>query len=112
MRAVLDEVAEDVVFDPGGGRDRVLYGREQVSAYLDRLEERGVRLRPRSFSFDALGDQVVVSGGLRTTGPRGLVDRQVAWLYGVRAGRVASVESFGSRAEALRAARERVAAAA
>jgi ketosteroid isomerase-like protein len=87
---------------------RIYRGREEIEAFVQELNNNGVQIEPRPYSFEPHGDDcVIVAGGLRTRSRRGLSDVQRHWLYRVENGEITHVESLSSREDAIRAA-ERV----
>jgi ketosteroid isomerase-like protein len=99
---VLDFVHPDTEWIPQDGQ--VVRGREEMEAYLADLRERRIQLEPRPYSFEPVGDCVIVAGGLRTRTPNGLSDVQRHWLYRVEHGRLVHIETLSSRDEALKRA--------
>ena len=82
-------------------------GGRAMRAYLERLAQDGVRIEPTLHTCEAVGDNVIAAGRMRIVSPGVLSDSPLFWLYRMRDGRVARVESYASRRAALDAARAR-----
>ena len=78
-----------------------------MRAYLERVAHDGVRVEPTLHGCEEVGGQVVVGGRMRVVSPNVLSDSPLFWLYRMRAGRVARVETYASRRAALDAAAAR-----
>ena len=88
------------------------HGRAALRGYLDDLIADGTLVAAHPYSFEAVGDCVIVSGALRLRRPDGASESiQRWWVYRVAQGRIASVVSHASRDDACRDARAQRAAA-
>jgi ketosteroid isomerase-like protein len=109
--ATLDHVDEDCEWIPSPdfpGPHAAVRGPSAMRAYFEQLTAAGVRVEPTVRTYEAVGDDVVVvAGRIRIVSPRMLADSPHFWLYRVRDGRVARVESYASQRDALAAARSR-----
>jgi limonene-1,2-epoxide hydrolase len=83
-----------------------LHGQEELRTYLAHLRAAGTLADAHPFSFEAVGESVIVSGVLNLRRHGDMVEGlQRWWVYGVEGGRVISASSHASRSDALRAAR-------
>jgi hypothetical protein len=109
---LVDLTAPDVDWSPTAAVTGSLHGREALRGYLDDLVANGTLLDAHPYSFEAVGDRVIVSGALRVRGPDGAAGSvQRWWVYRVVNGLIASVVSHASRDDACRDARAQHAAA-
>ena len=97
---MLDAFADDAEWVQREGV--VLRGKSEIAAWTDELVRSGVKLEPRSYTFEQHGPHVVVAGGLRTVSNGGMADAHRAWVYTVENGKLRRVVSCCSRDEALR----------
>ena len=98
--------APDVDWRPTAVTAGALHGHEALRDYLDGLAATGALVDAYPYSFEALGDCVIVSGALclrREAG--GIESVQRWWVYRVAQGQVASVASHTSRHDACLDAR-------
>ncbi|HEX2086738.1 MAG TPA: nuclear transport factor 2 family protein [Solirubrobacteraceae bacterium] len=104
--ASLDHVAEECEWIPSADlpHDRPVRGAAAMREYVERLDRQGVRIEPALHTCEQLGDDVLVGGRMRVVSRAALIDSPLFWLYRVRGGRVVRIESYVSRADALRAA--------
>jgi ketosteroid isomerase-like protein len=103
---LLSLTAPDVDWRPTAVPAPVLHGRDALRDYLDGLRAAGRLVDAHPYSFEAVGDCVIVSGALRLRREDGGVEAiQRWWVYRVAGGKIATVESHDSRASALRDAR-------
>lgn len=103
--ATLEHVHDDFeVPSPGFPEGEPIQGTGAVRALLEELSSEGVRLEPILHSCEAVGDHVLVSGRLRVVSRAALADSPLFWVYRLRDERVARVESYPSRRDALAAA--------
>ena len=72
------EMPDDVVWEPYGA-GRPLVGTEAVRAYF--AERPTARAHAHPYSFEQIGQSVLVSGSLRVAEAGELVELQLAWLY-------------------------------
>jgi ketosteroid isomerase-like protein len=100
VEAVLDA---DVKARPAIDGGPVLEGRGAVMAWWADVTRRGTELEARPLEFELHGEFVVVRGYLRHHDGRTLAENQVFWLYEVRDGLIARMESHPSRSAALEA---------
>ncbi len=96
------EVPDDVVWEPYGA-ERPLVGTAAVRAYFAALPEQQTEAHP--YSYEQLGQSVLVSGSLRVAEGGDLVELQLAWLYHFdETGRLRRARHFTSAGEARAAA--------
>jgi hypothetical protein len=98
--------APDVDWCPTAVNGGALHGHDALRGYLDALRAAGTVVDAHPYSFEAVGECVIVSGALclrRQDGPTELVQRW--WVYRVAHGRLASAVSHASRDDACRDAR-------
>jgi ketosteroid isomerase-like protein len=72
------EVPDDVVWEPYGA-DRPLVGTDAVRAYF--AQRPAQRSQAHPYSYEQIGQNVLVSGSLRVAEAGELVELQLAWLY-------------------------------
>ena len=83
-----------------------LHGHDALRDYLDGLRAAGRLIDAHPYSFEAVGDCVIVSGALRLRREDGGVEAiQRWWVYRVAGGKIAAAGSHDSRANAMRDAR-------
>jgi ketosteroid isomerase-like protein len=110
--ALLDLCAPDVDWCPTAVVTGSFHGREALRGYLEDLAANATLVAAHPYSFEAVGDCVVVSGALRVRRPDGDGESvQRWWVYRVANGLIASVVSHASRDDACRDARSQHAAA-
>jgi SnoaL-like domain len=103
--------APDVDWRPTAVVSGALHGHDALRGYLADLAAAGTLVDAYPYSFEAVGDCVIVSGALslrRTGGNAETVQRW--WVYRVAQGKVASVASHTSRDDAYHDARIQTAA--
>ena len=106
--AVLSLADPTVEWEPTAVSSGRLHGDHELRTYLARLRAAGTLADAHPYSFEAVGDCVIVSGALRLRRAGDVVDTvQRWWVYEVVGGRVTAATSHGSRPDALRAARGR-----
>jgi ketosteroid isomerase-like protein len=104
--ALVSLTAHDVDWRPTAVAASRLHGHDALREYLVGLRAAGRLVDAHPYSFEAVGDCVIVSGALRLRREDGGVEAiQRWWVYGVAGGKIATVESHDSRASALRDAR-------
>ena len=104
--ALLTLTAHDVDWRPTAVAAAGLHGRDALRGYLEGLRTVGRLVDAHPYSFEAIGNCVIVSGVLRVRREDGGVDAiQRWWVYRVAAGKVAAARSHDSRADAVRDAR-------
>jgi ketosteroid isomerase-like protein len=104
--ALVELCAPDVDWSPTAVTTGLFHGREALRAYLEDLAARTTVVGAHPYSFEAVGDCVIVSGALhvrRQDGAAELLQRW--WVYRVANGLIASVVSHASRDDACRDAR-------
>jgi ketosteroid isomerase-like protein len=105
---LLSLTAPDVDWRPTAVPAPVLHGRDALRDYLDGLRAAGRLIDAHPYSFEAVGDCIIVSGVLRLRREDGGVEAiQRWWVYRVAGGKIAAAGSHGSRVEAMRGARAR-----
>jgi ketosteroid isomerase-like protein len=98
--------APDVDWRPTAVVSGALHGHEALRGYLAGLAAAGTVVDAHPYSFEAVGDSVIVSGALRLRRVDGVAQTvQRWWVYRVVDGKVASVASHASRDDACRDAR-------
>ena len=98
--------APDVEWRPTAVAAGSLHGHDALRDYLDGLATAGTLVDAHPYSFEAVGDCVIVSGALRLKRGGGATEAvQRWWVYRVAQGRLASVASHSSRDDACRDAR-------
>ena len=98
--------APDVDWRPTAVTCGALHGHQALRDYLDRLASTGALLDAHPYSFEVLGDCVIVSGALRVRRGDGAVELvRRWWVYRVADGHVASAASHTSRHDACLDAR-------
>jgi ketosteroid isomerase-like protein len=110
--ALVDLTAPDVDWSPTAAVTGSLHGQEALRAYLEDLIANGTLVAAHPYSFEAVGDCVIVSGTLRLRRQDGAPESvQRWWVYRVANGLIASVVSHASRDDGCRDARAQHAAA-
>jgi ketosteroid isomerase-like protein len=110
--ALVDLTAPDVRWCPTALVTGSFHGREALRGYLEDLIASDTLVGAHPYSFEAVGNCVIVSGALRLRREGGAVESvQRWWVYRVAHGQVASVVSHASRDDACRDARAQHAAA-
>jgi SnoaL-like domain len=110
--AMIDLTAPGVDWCPTAVVSGSVHGREALRGYLEDLIASGTLVGAHPYSFEAVGDCVIVSGALRLRREDGAVEPvQRWWVYRVAHGQIASVVSHASRDDACRDARAQHAAA-
>jgi ketosteroid isomerase-like protein len=98
--------AHDVEWRPTAVAASGLHGRDALRDYLDGLRAAGRLIDAHPYSFEAVGDCVIVSGALRLRREDGGTEAiQRWWVYRVAGGKIAAAGSHDSRANAMRDAR-------
>ena len=98
--------APDVDWRPTAVIAGALHGHDALRDYLDGLAATGTLVDAYPYSFEALGNCVIVSGALNLRRESGAIESvQRWWVYRVMDGRVASVASHASRHDACLDAR-------
>jgi ketosteroid isomerase-like protein len=104
--ALVSLTTQDVDWRPTAVGTSGLHGRDALRGYLDGLRADGTLVDAHPYSFEAVGDCVIVSGVLRVRAGDGQVGAmQRWWVYRVTGGKVAAAGSHDTRADALRDAR-------
>jgi ketosteroid isomerase-like protein len=104
--ALVSLTAHDVDWQPTAVAAARLHGHDALREYLVGLRAAGRLIDAHPYSFEAVGDCVIVSGALRLRGQDGGVEAiQRWWVYRVIGGKVTAAGSHGSRADAVRNAR-------
>lgn len=94
MELMFEHCHEDVELRPYVGGGRVFRGIEQAREFFRQQQAEGATLHASPWSFEEVGDDVVVSGSIRVQRSDGsIADAQVRWTYTFRDSRVASVSS-------------------
>ena len=96
------EVPDDVVWEPYGA-DEPLVGTAAVRGYFAKYPRHRTQAHP--YSYEQVGQSVLVSGSLRVAEAGELVELQLAWLYLFdEGGRLRRARHFPSAGEARAAA--------
>jgi ketosteroid isomerase-like protein len=104
--ALVSLTAPDVDWRPTAVAAPHLRGRDALRDYLDGLRAMHRLVDAHPYSFEAIGDCVIVSGALRVRRDDGGVEAvQRWWVYRLAGGKVAAADSHGSRGDAIRDAR-------
>jgi ketosteroid isomerase-like protein len=104
--ALVDLCAPDVDWCPTAVTTGSFHGRQALRGYLEDLAAHATLVAAHPYSFEAVGDCVIVSGALHVRRPDGAAQSvQRWWVYRVAGGLVASVVSHASRDDACRDAR-------
>jgi ketosteroid isomerase-like protein len=110
--ALVDLCAPDVDWGATAVVTGSFHGRDALRGYLEDLEANATIVTAHPYSFEAVGDCVIVSGALRVRRPDGGSESiQRWWVYRVANGLIVSVVSHTSRDDACRDARAQHAAA-
>jgi len=103
--ALFAEVPDDVVWEPYGA-EGPLVGTAAVRAYFAGQPRQRTEAHP--YTFEQLGQSVLVSGSLRVAEGGELIEMQLAWLYLFdEKGRLRRARHFASADEARAAAAAR-----
>jgi ketosteroid isomerase-like protein len=78
---LLDNSAEDVVFEPHAAHGLEIRGHEELRRFWSEFADEGMQLRAGVYSISEEGDTVVVSGWVRTIDEGRLADTQSRWVY-------------------------------
>ena len=78
---LLDNSAEDVVFEPHAAHGQEIRGHEELRRFWSKFADGGMQLRAGAYSISEEGDTVVVSGWVRTIDEGRLADTQSRWVY-------------------------------
>jgi hypothetical protein len=78
---LLDNSAEDVVFEPHASHGQEIRGHEELRRFWSQFADEGMQLRAGAYSIAEEGDAVVVSGWVRTIDEGRLADTQSRWVY-------------------------------
>jgi hypothetical protein len=106
VEALVSLTARDVDWRPTAVAAAGLHGRDALRDYLDGLRDVGRLVDAHPYSFEAIGECVIVSGVLRVRREDGGIDAiQRWWVYRVAGAKVAAAGSHGSRVDAVRDAR-------
>ena len=107
VRALVSLTARDVEWRPTAVVAPGLRGRDALRDYLDGLRAAGRLVDAHSYSFEAVGGCVIVSGVLRVRRDDGSVEAIQRWrVYRVAGGKIVAAGSHASRGDALRDARD------
>jgi ketosteroid isomerase-like protein len=109
LEAMLREMDEDIEFLPvtanlttGGMPYR---GYDGMARYMEDVERVWPQLEIHPGELVEVGDSVVVLGRVRARGGGMIIDRPTGWVFMMRAGRILRARVYGSKEEALEAAR-------
>jgi ketosteroid isomerase-like protein len=101
--AMLAMCDDDVDWSPHGAGDRIFHGSTELRDFFAGQRALGERRELTVYAIEEFGDAVLMSGALRRVRQGRLTESQVAWVFQFRDGRLRSVLSYPTRAEALRA---------
>jgi ketosteroid isomerase-like protein len=105
--AFVAALAPDVEAYPSIDGAPVLRGRDAVVQWWREISGADGDVEARPLEFEAEGDCVIVRGYLRHRSGRTLSESQVYWLYEIREGQIACMESHPTRKAVLASARRR-----
>jgi ketosteroid isomerase-like protein len=106
--ALVSLTAHDVDWQPTAVAAPSLHGRQALHDYLDGLRHSGTLVDADPYSFEAVGDCLVVNGVLRLRREDGGTDAiRRWWVYRVADGKIAAASSHASRFDAMHDARAR-----
>jgi ketosteroid isomerase-like protein len=105
LDAMLALTPPDVVWEPLRGSGRLLRTHDELRAYFNEHERAGRSQEARVYTFEPVGDHVLVAGSLRDVEPHGFRESQPTWVYFFRDGRLVRAVGYQSETEA-RAAME------
>jgi ketosteroid isomerase-like protein len=103
--AVLEVCDPDVEWSLYGTSGEVVRGHEGLRRYMNEVAAHGDQIDADAYTYDLVGDAVVVSGHVRRRSLRGMTDTQLHWVYRFRHDRLVRVDAYQTREEAVRAAR-------
>jgi ketosteroid isomerase-like protein len=107
LEQMLELIADDCEWRTYAGRRDVYVGPEGVREYYEENFGRALSATATEYAFREIGDAIAVSGSLNIVDSAGgISQRQVHWLFVVRAGKVVRAESFRRRNEAAAAAED------
>jgi SnoaL-like domain len=78
---LLRHSADDVVFEPHSAHGEEIRGHDALREFWSRFAEEGMQVRAGAYSIDEEGDEVIVSGWVRTIDEGRLADTQSRWVY-------------------------------
>jgi SnoaL-like domain len=94
MERMLEHAHEDVELSPYMAGGRVLRGADEVRAFMREELAAGATLHASAWSFEEVGDTVIVSGSVRVQRrDASIADAQLRWTYTFRDGRLAAAAS-------------------
>jgi ketosteroid isomerase-like protein len=93
MERMLEHSHEDVELRPYMADGRVFHGVEEIREFMQQELARGATLSASPWSFEEVGNNVIVSGSVRVQRPDSIADAQLRWTYTFRDGRVAVASS-------------------
>jgi ketosteroid isomerase-like protein len=97
--ALLAFAAEDIAWVPLLDRERVLRGRAAVAGFARELSRLETEVTVSGDTFEAVGDDVIVSGRVRVYSRNGHYDEPMHWRVAVRDGSIARIASARARDE-------------
>jgi ketosteroid isomerase-like protein len=104
--ALVDLCAPEVDWCPTAVLTGSFHGRKALRGYLEDLAAHATLVAAHPYSFEAVGDCVIVSGALHVRREGGAAESvQRWWVYRVAEGLIASAVSHASRDDACRDAR-------
>src|SRR5262249_31806034 len=104
--ALVELCAPEVDWCPTAVVTGSFHGRKALRGYLEDLAAHATLVAAHPYSFEAVGDCVIVSGALHVRRPDGVAESvQRWWVYRVADGLIASAVSHASRDDARRDAR-------
>jgi ketosteroid isomerase-like protein len=103
--AVLEVCDPDVEWSLYGTSGEVVRGHEGLRWYMNEVAAHGDQIDADAYTYDLVGDAVVVSGHVRRRSLRGMTDTQLHWVYRFRHDRLVRFDAYQTREEAVRAAR-------
>jgi ketosteroid isomerase-like protein len=87
MESMLSLCHEDAELRPYVAGGRTLHGADEVRDYFREIEAGGDTLHASPWSFEEIGDDIVVAGSIRVQrGDGSIADAQVSWTFRFRDG--------------------------
>jgi hypothetical protein len=94
LELMLEHSHEDVELRPYMAEGRVLRGVDEIREYMREELAAGAMLRASPWTFEEVGDDVIVTGSIRVQRrDASIADAQVRWTYNFRDGRIAAAGS-------------------
>lgn len=101
VEAALDACASDVRFTSAAGE--TFHGHEGIRAFFAQFDARAERFVAAPFTFEPVGDGILVAGHRRITGEEGTVAEHLHFTHRVAGGRIVELAAFADRGSACAA---------